>query len=159
MGSFCFFFYRVWAKEIQRNYLSWNWTVMQNLNKHWPCEFKNGMRNWVNFHYSTQKDRSWLDKSSAFYLNKCIFWKKVAHQISTFWTFHLWPEVAQIPHVILETTSQFLYIFWHFYNLGIFTHTPLKTNSRQNFLKICFPQQQKGVEKTMICFIRIQSDL
>ena len=30
-------------------------------------------------------------------------------------------------------------------------------NSRQNFLKICFPQQQKGVEKTMICFIEIQS--
>ena len=30
-------------------------------------------------------------------------------------------------------------------------------NSRQNFLKICFPQQQKGVEKTMICFIKIQS--
>ena len=28
---------------------------MQNLNKPWPCGFKNGMRNWVNFHYSAQK--------------------------------------------------------------------------------------------------------
>ena len=24
--------------------------------------------------------------------------------------------------------------------------------------KICFPQQQKGVEETMICFIKIQSE-
>ena len=28
---------------------------MQNLNESWPCGFKNGMRNWVNFHSSTQK--------------------------------------------------------------------------------------------------------
>ena len=47
--------YEVWAKKIQWSYLSWHWTVMQNLNKPWPCGFKNGMRNWVNFHYSTQK--------------------------------------------------------------------------------------------------------
>ena len=25
--------YKVWAKKIQRSYLSWHWTVMQNLNK------------------------------------------------------------------------------------------------------------------------------
>ena len=37
------------------SYLSWHWTVMQNLNKPWPCGFKNGIMNWVNFHYSTQK--------------------------------------------------------------------------------------------------------
>ena len=29
-------------------------------------------------------------------------------------------------------------------------------NSKQNFLKTCFPEQQKGVEKTIICFIKIQ---
>ena len=29
---------------------------------------------------------------------------------------------------------------------------------RQKFLKFCFPQQPKGVEKTMICFIKIQSE-
>ena len=27
-----------------------HWTVVQSLNKPWPCSFKNGMRNWVNFH-------------------------------------------------------------------------------------------------------------
>ena len=37
------------AKKIQRSYLSWHWTVMQNLNNPWPCGFKNGMWNWVNF--------------------------------------------------------------------------------------------------------------
>ena len=45
----------VWAKKIRRSYLSWYWTVMQNLNKPWPCGFKNGIKNWVNFHYSAQK--------------------------------------------------------------------------------------------------------
>ena len=30
-------------------------------------------------------------------------------------------------------------------------------NSRQNFLKIGFPEQQKGVENTVICFIKIKS--
>ena len=45
----------VWTKKTQRSYLSWNWTVMHNLNKPWPCGFKTGMRNWVNFHYSAQK--------------------------------------------------------------------------------------------------------
>ena len=28
--------------------------VTQNLNKPWPCGFKNDMRNWVNFHYNTE---------------------------------------------------------------------------------------------------------
>ena len=54
-GLFLSKVYEVWAKKIQRSYLSWHWTVMQNLNKPWTCGFKNGMRNWVNFHYSTQK--------------------------------------------------------------------------------------------------------
>ena len=38
------------SQEIQRSYLSWHWTVMQNLNEPWPYAFKNGMRNWVSFH-------------------------------------------------------------------------------------------------------------
>ena len=41
--------YEVRAVKIQRSYLSWHWTVMQNLNNPWPCGFKNGMWNWVNF--------------------------------------------------------------------------------------------------------------
>ena len=31
--------------------------------------------------------------------------------------------------------------------------------SRQNFLKMCFPQQQKGVEKTVICLVKTQSEI
>ena len=41
---------KVWTTKIQRSYFSWHWTVMQNLNKPWPCSFENTMRNWVNFH-------------------------------------------------------------------------------------------------------------
>ena len=44
-----------------------------------------------------------------YFLEKCIFWTEVAHQISTFWTFHFLSEVGQIPHVIFETRSQFLH--------------------------------------------------
>ena len=44
----------VWANKTQRSYLSWHWTMMQNLDKPWPFGFKNGMISWVNFHYSTQ---------------------------------------------------------------------------------------------------------
>ena len=36
--------------KIQGSYLSWHWTVMQNLNKPWLCGFKTGTRNCVNFH-------------------------------------------------------------------------------------------------------------
>ena len=50
MGYFCPKYMRFELKKIQRSYLSWHWTVMQNLNKPWPYGFKNGMRNWVNFH-------------------------------------------------------------------------------------------------------------
>ena len=44
---------------------------MQHLNKLLPCGFKDGMRNWVNFHYTTQKseklyfDRLFLSKAYA----------------------------------------------------------------------------------------------
>ena len=44
--------------ELQRSYLSWHWTMMQNLNDLWPSGFKNGMRNWVNFYQSTQKSEN-----------------------------------------------------------------------------------------------------
>ena len=45
-GLFLSKVYEVWAKKIQRSYLSWYWTVIQNLKKPWPCGFKCGMRNW-----------------------------------------------------------------------------------------------------------------
>ena len=41
-------------------------------------------------------------------MKKCIFWTKVVHQVSTFWTFHCLFEVVQIL-MIFETRSQFLY--------------------------------------------------
>ena len=42
--------YEVWAKKLQRRYLSLHWTVMQNVNKPWPRGFKNGMINRMDFH-------------------------------------------------------------------------------------------------------------
>ena len=33
--------YNVWAKKVQRNYLSWHWTVMQNLKKKLTCGLEN----------------------------------------------------------------------------------------------------------------------
>ena len=45
-------------------------------------------------------------------------------------------------------------------NLGIFllmSSFPTQ-NSKQNLLKIYFLEQEKGVEKTMICFIKFQSE-
>ena len=56
-----------------------------------------------------------LDKSSVYnilaegmyFLDKCLFWTKVAHEIPTFWGFHCLSEVVQIPHVIVEARSQF----------------------------------------------------
>ena len=52
-----------------------------------------------------------LDKSSVYNVlaGGMYFWTEVAHPISTFWTFYSFPEAVQIPHVIFETRSQFLY--------------------------------------------------
>ena len=55
IGYFCPKYIRFELKKIQRSHLSRHGTAMQKLNKPWPCGFKNGMRNWVNFHWSTQK--------------------------------------------------------------------------------------------------------
>ena len=43
-GLFLSKVYKVWATKIHRGYLSWHWTMMQNLNKLWPCGFENGIR-------------------------------------------------------------------------------------------------------------------
>ena len=59
LGSFCPKYMRFEQKKIQKSYHSWYWTVMQNLNKPRPCGFKSDMRNWVNFHCSTQKSEKW----------------------------------------------------------------------------------------------------
>ena len=46
--------YIVWAKNVQRSYLSWHWRVMQNLKKKLTCCLENDLRNLANFHWSTQ---------------------------------------------------------------------------------------------------------
>ena len=44
-------------------------------------------------------------------------------------------------------------------NLGIFTHVPVPHSKLQaEFFENLFPQQQKGVKKTMICFITFRSE-
>ena len=45
--------YKVWAAKIQRSYLSWYWTVMQNLNKPWP---------YVSWHWKVMQSlkKNWL---------------------------------------------------------------------------------------------------
>ena len=55
-----------------------------------------------------------LDKSPVYDIlaeGMHFFWTKVAHRISTFWTFHCFSEVVEIPRVIFETMRQFLYKF------------------------------------------------
>ena len=48
--------YIVWAKKVQRSYLSWHWRVIQNSERNWlvVC-FKIDMRNLTNFDLSTWK--------------------------------------------------------------------------------------------------------
>ena len=46
MGYFCTKYIRFEPKKIQRSCLSWHWIVKQNLNKPWPCGFKNSIINW-----------------------------------------------------------------------------------------------------------------
>ena len=88
-----------------RGHISWKLTY----------GFKNDISLMMNFHTT-----SWnimLDQSSAnvlaegmCFLDKCIFWTKVAHQISTFWTFDCFSKVFQIP-LIFETS--FMKFSWN----------------------------------------------
>ena len=67
--------------------------------------------------------------------------------------------VNSIFHYVWEKVFKFM-VFTFSENalkLGIFTHFYPTQNFRENFLKICFSQQQKGVGKTMISIIKIQS--
>ena len=61
--------------------------------------------------FSYKQLKVMLDKSSVYNVlaEGIYFWTKVAHRISTFWTFHCLSEAAQIAHMIFETRSKFLY--------------------------------------------------
>ena len=97
-----------------------------------------------------------LDESSVcnvlaegmYFLDKCIFWTKVAHQISTFWTFLCLSEVVQIPHLNFEARSQLLYklctiLLYRSWNISVkckwnFLETPIQSVQRSlNLLFHC----------------------
>ena len=83
MGYFCPKYMRFELKKILRSYLSWHWAAMKNLNKHWPCGFKSGIRNWVNLHYSAQK-------SEKLYIDE-LFLSKGYFQLENFQK--IWPKI------------------------------------------------------------------
>ena len=66
----------VWAKKYRGVIFHETGTAVQNLNKPWLCGFKNGMRNSVNFHYSTQK-------SEKLYIDG-LFWFKAYVSVRKF---------------------------------------------------------------------------
>ena len=45
----------VWAKNLLRSYVSWQWRMIQNFYKELTCCFKIKMRNLTNFDLSTRK--------------------------------------------------------------------------------------------------------
>ena len=46
MAYFCPKYMRFGLNKYRGVHLSWKWTVMQILNKPWPCSFKNDITNW-----------------------------------------------------------------------------------------------------------------
>ena len=50
--------YNVWAKKLQRSYVSWQWRVMQNLTKKLTWGLENYMRNLEEFYQSTRKSQN-----------------------------------------------------------------------------------------------------
>ena len=47
--------YKDLDENIQKSYISWQWRVMQTLKKNWVFGFKNDMKNFLNFHSTTRK--------------------------------------------------------------------------------------------------------
>ena len=57
IDSFCWKYIKIFAKKIQRSYVSLPWRLMQNLTKNWSVCFKND-RNLVNFDPSPWKSQN-----------------------------------------------------------------------------------------------------
>ena len=72
-GLFFFQIYKVWATKIQISYLAWHWKLMQNLNKPWPCGFKNSMKNWCKI-----VEKLYFD---GLFLSKACFSKKISEKL------------------------------------------------------------------------------
>ena len=78
--------FKLRATQIKRSYLSWHWTVIQNLNKPGPCGFKNAMRKWVNFHKSTQKSENmYFDRLFSFKAYNVLARKFHRNYVSWHW--------------------------------------------------------------------------
>ena len=105
--------------------------------------------------------------SSVFY-NPCP--SRLASRVNILSHFFKFLRSLYLSRMILEfsITCVFYYVWGKVLNFGVHIHrkciesrhfyscssSPIKT---QKFLKVCFPQQQKAVERTLICFIKIQS--
>ena len=62
---------RFQLKKVQKSYLSWHWRVMPSFKKKLTCSFKYDMRNFVNFHQTTQKSQNFT--LMVYFCPKCIW--------------------------------------------------------------------------------------
>ena len=112
--------YIVWAKKVQRSYLSWHWRVMQNLKKNWLVAWKM-TRNFANFHQSTRKCQNWnfdkifLSKVENVWASNlqwsCVSWQwRVTQKVKRNWLVVLklsW--TSQILTQALEKSKKFCF--------------------------------------------------
>ena len=78
----------IWAKKVQKSYLSWNWRGITKFAEESTCRFKIDMMNFTNFDPSTEKSKIFVLSGSLFELQKywgvifydteelCTFWRK-----------------------------------------------------------------------------------
>ena len=112
--------YKVSAKKVQKNNLSWNWRVTETLKKNWLFVLKVTWGIWWILTRAVESLKIctligyFCGKYVMFELKKyrgAVWWKikndngKVAHWISTFWTFHCLSEVVRISYMIFQTRS------------------------------------------------------
>ena len=95
--------YKVSAKKVTKNYLSWHWRVIQTYNKNWLSVWKITWRVLVNLMPAVESLK--ICTLMGYFCRKYIIFKLkkyigIVHYLS---------EVFPIPHVIFETRSQFLY--------------------------------------------------
>ena len=70
-GLFVTKVYNVWAKTVQRCYLSWQWRVMQNLKKNWLVVWKMTLEFWQIFTRALESVKIWILIGSFVQSRKC----------------------------------------------------------------------------------------
>ena len=90
--------YIIWAKKVQRSYLSWHWRVMQNLKKNWLVAWKMTWGIWWMFteHSKVSKLELWWDPflqsrkctSLEFTKGLCVMTMKNDTKVEEELTFH-----------------------------------------------------------------------